>query len=48
MCDCIRETEERIKNEQEAALVQWEHNGHMGSHIRVVPFRKDGQRSRVP
>jgi len=48
MCNCIKEAEERIKNEQGAALVQWEHSGHMGSQVRVVPYRKDGKRSRVP
>jgi len=48
MCNCIKETEERICKELGAASVQWEHFGQMRSELKVVPFRKDGKRSRVP
>jgi len=46
-CNCIKETEERIRAELGAVLVQWEHSGRKSSELRVVPLRKDGQRSRV-
>lgn len=43
MCNCIKEAEERIKCQQGAALVQWEHFGSQRSSLRIVPFRKDGE-----
>jgi len=43
MCNCIEETEKRIKREHRAALAQWEHFGNMRSQVRIVPLRKDGK-----
>lgn len=48
MCNCIRQTEEKIQTREQAASVQWEHSGTMSSQLRLVPFRRDGKRSKVP
>jgi hypothetical protein len=48
MCDCIKKAEEEIKQQEAAALVQWEHFGTMSSQVRIVPLRKDGKASKVP
>lgn len=47
MCNCIKEAEERIQRERGAALVQWDNFASYKSIVRIVPFRKDGERSKV-
>jgi len=47
MCDCIKEAEKSIKDEMNAADVWWEHSRHQGSQVRIIPYRKDGERSKA-
>lgn len=48
MCNCIKQVEEKITRKEGAAQVEWEHSGRQCSQVRIVPFRIDGKRSKVP